>query len=133
MMLVTNSRSIGYHHHRATLYGVSRRACTEGYNWHFFEESLAEFWVREKTGHIELGDGAVIFLRCEVKGVLQALIIPIIEAADRFRFLAQLVQKLARKLAFYYFYCWVRGYEKSYPGMKMLSEYKKLTMYNGDH
>lgn len=125
MTLVTNPRALGYHHHRATPDGVSRRAYNEGYNWHYLEDRLGELWLRSKTGHVGLDDGVGVYLHCQVKTLLRilllnrvtvsTLIVPLIKAAERYRFLAPLVPVLAGKLASYYFYRGLSDYRNNLP------------------
>jgi hypothetical protein len=121
MKLVKSPRALGFHHHPVTLASVARRAYTQGYHWHFFEEKVPEPWVRSRSGHLSPGDGLALYLRSQLKHALRRclinevtvsmLMIPLIEAAERLRLLEPVVPLLAGKVSTHYFYQGLRDYE----------------------
>lgn len=121
MELVHNTAALGYHHHPVTLPSIARRAYTQGYNWHLFEQHVPLNWVLARSGHIKPANGWFLFLKTRSKHAMRRivvnaltvpyLVVPLIKAAEKWRFIAPLVPKLASKVSVYYYFKGMQDYE----------------------
>jgi glycosyltransferase involved in cell wall biosynthesis len=122
MKFIFNPKALGYHHHPETLKSISARAYMHGYNWHNFESSVPERWIRIKAGKAELSDGIFLYLKTKLKAVLHFiflnrftndhLTIPVIKKAEEFPALRFLAPFLIRKVASYNFVRGLRDHER---------------------
>lgn len=74
MRLLFKPQALAYHHHPETIDSISRRAYTQGYNWHHFESHVPEPWVRHKAGHFTREDDLTVRLRFHCRQTLRALL-----------------------------------------------------------
>ena len=118
MTLFSNPRALGYHHHAETLDSVAARSYMHGYNWHYFEETVSDLWIRRRSEHVMVRDGKGLLVKSYFKRTLRRLLVnrltiswiadPLIRKAERKPGLTFMVPFLTGKVASYHFHKGIR-------------------------
>lgn len=107
MRLIKNPRALGYHHHEVDAKSIAVRSYITGYYRHILEEHLSHPEFLEKIGK-PLSPGIAERLKNAIRPcvdnrfVINSIVVPLIELAERMPSLRPILPKLIQRMATYY-------------------------------